>query len=297
MSTSTSPPSNDTSSGPRAEDHYDVHRPLDSEVDGHRVPTAGISTGVCSVSFRALTPQTVIDLAHTNDLDGIEWGSDIHVPVGDLDQAATVADATEHAGLRVLSYGSYWSAEDDTFPAVLRTARALRAPRIRVWAGRLSSSETSAAQRSHLTRQLRDAADLAAAQGIELGLEFHGGTLTDTLPSTERLLQDIDHPNVHTYWQPALNVEDAEALTGLKHLMRAVSTIHVFSWWPDAERRPLAERSELWASVIDQVLASGTTHDLLLEFVADNEPDQLAADASTLHALIAAAHTGEGARR
>lgn len=297
MSTSTSPASNDISSGPRAEDHHDVHRPLDSKGAAHRVPPAGISTGVCSVSFRALTPQTVIDLARTNNLDGIEWGSDIHVPVGDLDQAASIADATERAGLRVLSYGSYWSTEDDTFPAVLRTARALRAPRIRVWAGKLSSSETSAVQRSHLTRQLRDAADLAAAQGIELGLEFHGGTLTDTVPSTQRLLQDIDHPNIYTYWQPALNVGDTESLTGLEHLMRAVSTIHVFSWWPDAERRPLAERSELWASVIEQVLASGSTHDLLLEFVADDEPGQLAVDASTLHALIAAAHSGEGTGR
>ena len=156
--------------------------------------------------------------------------------------------------------------------------------------------ETSKEPRSYLTRQLRDAAEYAAAQGIELGLEFHGGTLTDTVPSTQRLLQDVDHPNVHTYWQPELSVQDTEALTGLEYLMHAVSTVHVFSWWPDTERRPLAERSGLWTAVIEQVVASGTTHDLLLEFVANDDPGQLAADASTLHALIAAAHSGEGAR-
>lgn len=259
------------------------------------IHSRAVSTGVCSVSFRALTADAIIALARDSDLDGIEWGSDIHAPVGDLDLAGSVADATEDAGLRVLSYGSYWSAEDETFPALLRTAVALRAPRIRVWAGTLNSLEASEDYRSQVTRRLRDAADLAVAQGVELGLEFHGGTLTDTVPSTERLLSEIGHPNVRTYWQPAIGIDDAPALAGVSRLMHAVSTIHVFSWWPDTQRRTLAYRSELWTSAIEQVLDSKDAHDLLLEFVPNDDPSRLAGEASTLHALIAAARTRRGA--
>ena len=253
-----------------------------------------ISTGVCSVSFRALSTDDIIGLARNSGLNGIEWGADIHVPVGEPDLAGAVADATEAAGLRVLSYGSYWAAEDDDFPALLRTAVALRAPRIRVWAGTVGSGEASEEYRSQVVRRLNDAAERAATQGVELGLEFHGGTLTDTVASTERLLQDVGHPNVRTYWQPAIDVEDAQALAGLDHLMQDVSTVHVFSWWPGTERRPLAHREELWSAAIERVLASQNDHDLLLEFVPQDNPDHLATEASTLHALIAAAQSRRG---
>ena len=42
-----------------------------------------IVPGLCSVAFRSLDAITVIRLALQNGLRAIEWGSDIHIPVGD----------------------------------------------------------------------------------------------------------------------------------------------------------------------------------------------------------------------
>ncbi len=250
---------------------------------------ARVSTGVCSVSFRQLDPGTIISAAAGAGLDGIEWGSDIHVPVGDIGNARAIADATESAGLRVLSYGSYWRAEDDRFSDVLHTAAALRAARIRVWAGTTGSAETSPNDRDAIVLRLRTAATLAADLGVEIGLEFHSGTLTDTSASTLSLVTEIGSPNLFSYWQPPLDFDDGSALAGLDGLIRLVSTVHVFSWWPGTERLPLRERSALWAAVCDRVVASELDHDLVLEFMPDDDPELLGSEADTLREFISGA--------
>ena len=43
----------------------------------------GVRAGLCSITFRSLDVATIIDLAVSAGLDGIEWGADVHVPVGD----------------------------------------------------------------------------------------------------------------------------------------------------------------------------------------------------------------------
>ncbi len=44
-------------------------------------------TGLCSITFRSLSVDAIIELATKARLDGIEWGSDVHVPPGDLELA------------------------------------------------------------------------------------------------------------------------------------------------------------------------------------------------------------------
>ena len=47
--------------------------------------------GLCSVTFRQLRVDQIIDLAAESGIAGIEWGADVHVPVGELDTAGDVA--------------------------------------------------------------------------------------------------------------------------------------------------------------------------------------------------------------
>src|SRR5688572_7298364 len=92
--------------------------------------------GVCSVTFRSRSPQEVIDAAVAADLEGIEWGADVHVPPGEDALAADVRRRTEDAGLTCPSYGSYLAAgksSPERIPTVLATARALGAANVRVW--------------------------------------------------------------------------------------------------------------------------------------------------------------------
>ena len=54
-----------------------------------------IRTGLCSVTFRSLPPREVVRVAAEANLDGIEWGADVHVPVGELATAEDVATSPD----------------------------------------------------------------------------------------------------------------------------------------------------------------------------------------------------------
>jgi hypothetical protein len=226
--------------------------------------------GLCSVTLRALRVEEVVAVAARAGLAAIEWGADVHVPPGDLAAAERARAAGERAGVAVASYGSYWRADDalDELAPVLDSARALGAPRVRIWAGRDGSD------RAAVTDGLRAAVELAG--GLEVALEFHGGTLTETPESAVALLEAA--PGAHTYWQPPQGAADAVALAGLRAVKPWLAALHVFSWWPRDERLPLAARAELWRAA----LAEAGDVDALLEFVPGDDPEAVVRDAGTL---------------
>lgn len=253
-----------------------------------------IRPGLCSVTFRALAVGDVVRAAADAGLECIEWAGDVHVPAGDARAAEDARLATEQAGLAVASYGSYLAFEgtqeefEKEAADVLDAARELGAPRIRVWAGRSASMDVSAPERERIVARIRDVADRARADGIELGLEFHGGTLTDDIDSALRLLEEVDRETVRSYWQPHQDMEARAAIGTLRRVLPAASTIHVFSWWPDHQRHPLAARADLWREAFAVLAAEGSDRDALLEFIPGDDPSLLPREAGTLRSLIAA---------
>jgi sugar phosphate isomerase/epimerase len=154
---------------------------------------------------------------------------------------------------------------------VVDSARALGAPRIRIWAGRAGMACAAVAEAVH--------AAAAEAGEIEVALEFHGGTLTETAESAVELLAAAG--DARTYWQPPQGVPDREALAGLRMVRPWLSALHVFSWWPRDERQPLAARAALWREALE--LAGDV--DALLEFVPGDDPALVAREAATLREL------------
>jgi len=65
-----------------------------------------LQPALCSVTFRALAPPAIAELAASAGLAAVEWGADVHVRPGELVAARTVRSLTEANGLRVASYGS-----------------------------------------------------------------------------------------------------------------------------------------------------------------------------------------------
>lgn len=107
-----------------------------------------VRPGVCSVTFRALSAEEVVDLAAGAGLESIEWGSDVHARPDDPAGLDRVRKITEAAGMAVASYGSYYRALDDdasrTEPvAVVAAAERLGTTRVRVWAGAVGSADAS----------------------------------------------------------------------------------------------------------------------------------------------------------
>ncbi len=241
-----------------------------------------MKTGLVSVTFRKLRPEEIIRLAAANALDAIEWGGDIHVPCGDTDTARRVGEMTRQAGLSVACYGSYLRLTDgeDPLPAV-RTAQALGAPLLRVWAGKKGSGDASERDRAEIVRNARACADAARSCGIDVAFEYHGGTLTDSSASCLRLLKEADRGNLFTLWQPPVGMSAEDCVRGIRAAAAFIRNIHVFSW-REHERLPLCEGRAKWAACLREIRALPGERCLLLEFVKDDDPAQLAADARTL---------------
>lgn len=239
------------------------------------------------MTFRQLAPEQIVDLAGDAGLEAIEWGGDVHVPPGDTRRAAEVARLTSDAGLAVCSYGSYFRAGvDESLTPILDSAQALGADRIRVWAGSVDAADAREAEWTAVIDRLVDAVEEASARGIRLSLEYHRRTLSPDPSSTKRLLQAV--PGLGTYWQPAVDAPDAQALDEFAALGPDVDAVHVFSWWPAAERLRLAERAELWQKLFAAAAALPVPpRDALLEFVPGDDPTLLAAEAATLRSWLA----------
>jgi len=248
-----------------------------------------IRPGLCSVTYRQLDPAAIAALAADAGLQVIEWGGDVHVPPGDAARAAEVARITADAGLTVCSYGSYFRAQagEDIAP-VLDSAEALGADRIRVWAGGAGSADATAAERTMVIDALADAAEQAGRRGISLALEFHGGTLADDAEQTMRVLDEVASPFLATYWQPTVAAPDAVAVAEYERIADRVSAVHVFSWWPTVERLPLTARDGLWRAFFAAATAAPVPpRDALLEFVPDDDPAALVAEARALRGYLA----------
>jgi sugar phosphate isomerase/epimerase len=253
-----------------------------------------IRTGLLSVTFRQLVVEDIIPLVVQAGLDGIEWGGDIHVPHGEVKRAEVVGRLTRDAGLQVVSYGSYYrvgvdAAEQSPFQTVLETALALGAPSIRVWAGNRGSADADAAWWSRVTDDFLVIAEAAKQAGITIGVEYHGGTLTDTSASAVRLFHELHqaHPQIHvaSLWQPSVNVSAEDRLSRLRDISPWLSHLHVFHWH-DGIRLPLSLGESEWMPYLGWCAQLPGERYAMLEFVRDNSPEQFLADAATLKAWI-----------
>ncbi len=244
-----------------------------------------IETGLCSVTFRDLGAQEVVELVAGAGLDGIEWGGDVHVPHGDLKTASQVRRLCADAGVAVASYGSYYrlaATHEFSQSEVLDTAEGLGARQLRVWAGDRGSDQADEAHRAKVAGAARELAEAAAARAIQVSLEYHGNTLTDTPASAAAFLGDVDHPNLKSYWQRAIADNDAENLAAFEQVKPWLSNLHLF-YRRNGEQTLLAAGETFWREVFSR---AGGGRYALLEFVRDGDQAAFREDAATLKRLV-----------
>lgn len=222
---------------------------------------------------------------------GIEWGGDVHVPHGDLVRAREVRELTQEAGLTAAAYGSYFRvahSEDNGLPfkQVLDTALELGAPVIRVWAGTVGSEAADENSWQRVVADLRRIAEEAAKVGVQVATECHGGTLTDTVESATRLMTEVGHNNLYSYWQPLIHLDEAACEAGLQQLAPHLSHLHVYQWATVKDRRPLTEGAERWQKFLAMAEQVPGDRYAMLEFVANDDPEAFKRDAATLRAWL-----------
>jgi 3-dehydroshikimate dehydratase len=248
--------------------------------------------GLVSITFRKLTPGEIVERAADAGLACIEWGGDVHVPHGEVSLARDVAKLTVDRGMAVSAYGSYLRLAHPESPsddAVVETALALGAPTIRVWAGKQGSAEADDTGRRVVADAAIRLADAAAAAGLTISYEFHGGTLTDSPESAARLLREAAHPAIRSFWQPPVGMDDAACLASIDSVLPVLTNVHAFHWWPDSKsRHPLAEGRDRWLQFLRKICAAGKAPDVLLEFLPGDDPALLPREASSLVEILQA---------
>jgi len=252
-----------------------------------------IIPGLVSITFRQLSPSEIIELVAKANLNVIEWGGDVHVPHGDIQQAETVARWTTDAGLSVAAYGSYYrlgAPDQPAFESVVETAVALGAPTIRVWAGNRGSAEADDNYRKQVYDEARQIAEIAKQHQRSVSFEFHDGTLTDTAQSALQLMDAVQHDNLAMYWQPPHRISDEERTASLVSVLPYLTHVHVFQWHrnhpQERIRYALQEGESAWQIYLNHLKVSDGHHAAMLEFVRDDDPDQFLEDAKTLLSWI-----------
>jgi sugar phosphate isomerase/epimerase len=241
--------------------------------------------GLVSISFRKSQVHEVIDLVIKSELSSVEWGGDVHIPPGAFSLAREVNRTCTESGIKVSAYGSYYrvGTDPDSFEIILDTAVHLGAGTVRVWAGNIASADITSLDRALIVDDLARCCDLAQSRAIRICTEFHNGTLTDTPDSWLKLNNELNRPNLYTFWQPPTGMLPQETAAGLSELLPHVSNIHVFHWWPThIQRLPLAAGAEQWQQYLQLASSDGQNRYLSLEFVKDDRVDQFLADARML---------------
>jgi len=191
--------------------------------------------------------------------DGLELtGRPPHLaPEASLDELRAAGDCVRSQGLDLTAYGSYLSYGGLEYAAdAAREAQrgaALGTKLLRVWAGHPSGTHDDV--REEVVLLLRTVGDAAAAEGIHVVVERHGGTLADTAARSEALLDAVDHDNVSLNYQPLdglLPAEVARQPDDARRLVPRSSYFHVKNYRPSPEAGgPLLLGGDLEAGVLD----------------------------------------------
>ena len=247
-----------------------------------------MKAGLCSVTFRNLSVPEIIELAKKSGLTSIEWGSDIHVPENDLENASAAGKLTRAAGLECPSYGSYFKCrEGEDFNSYSLAAEKLGATTIRVWAGEKDAEEWTKEEYCAFVKRVQHYAEIAKARNQIVAFEFHYGTFNNSAERSLQLLRDIACENVKTYFQPMYwkawsgEEEIQNNLQAIEKLKDKIENIHVYCW-RGFERFPLSTGERAWREYIGAIGQAN----YYLEFVKNDDVGAFFADSALLQKLL-----------
>ena len=242
-------------------------------------------TGLVSISFRKHTTKEILEACKKAGLSLIEWGSDVHAPVGDIECARELYRLGEEYGVRCASYGTYFRlgvtpiSELDSY---IETAKALGTDVLRLWCGDKNYEDYSDAERDELVEVCTRAAKIAENAGVTLCLECHNNTYTNRLCGALYLMERVNSSAFRMYWQPNQYRTLEENLEYAEKIAKYTLHIHVFNWEGD-KKYPLADGACVWKAYLEKFEGE---HALLLEFMPDGEISSLNREAEALRRII-----------
>lgn len=243
--------------------------------------------GMTSLTLRNENVENVIKYAKEAELSGIEWGvSDLHIPLGNKKQAEKIKKLSSESGIEIFSLGSYCRMlEKEEIDNVVETAVMLEAPIIRVWAGDESPHDDDGEYRQKIADNAKYMSEQTGKYNINIGFEYHIGTLTENAESAVNLIKKIDCCNVGLYWQPSGSLSPQE---NLKEFISVrpyiIGNLHVHNYSVDKGYQSLESISENLKLYYGDI--KDMPYNLLIEFVKDSTPQNIKADADTLRKVL-----------
>ena len=244
------------------------------------------NSGLVSVSFRQSSVDEIISLVKESNLSLIEWGGDVHVPVGDIENAKIVGEKTRNANLQIAAFGSYFKVgvnKLDEINRVIDTAKALGTNVIRIWGGNKNSFEFTQDEYNHLVAECKEICDIALEKGVTLTLECHNNTVTDDYKASLKFLADVKRENLKMYWQPNQFRSEEYNIEAAKALSPYTVNVHVFHWIGN-EKLPLKDGEDIWRKYFE--IFKEYNCGFLLEFMHDGKTETLKETATVLNNLL-----------
>lgn len=241
--------------------------------------------GLVSISFRNHTPEEILSEAQKCQLRSIEWGSDVHAPLGEEGRMEVLRDLQAERGISCCSYGTYFRlgfTPMEELPAYIRGAKALGTNMLRLWAGRKKASDCSEEDRQAFFALCLQAAEIARAHDVILCLECHRRSYTETMEGALELMRYVNSPHFKMYWQPNPDISVEDNLAYIRALREYITHVHVFHWVKD-QRLPLGDGIPVWKRYLAELEGD---HQLLLEFMPDDRLESLPSEARALRELI-----------
>lgn len=217
----------------------------------------------------------------------MEWSCDGFVDRGDDSTAADLMLKTLKAGISIASYSTLfrigWHSLDE-FDKLLRTARNLQAPLVRLWAGPRSTGcyEERRQADAAFEEQARRLGDLAGQQGITLCLSPANNSLLFSRERVANLITAINHPFVKVAWEPSADLSFDDSMQCFGRLSGHVGMIVSRQHSRDGTIHSLVERDEDWSLYLDAFDEQGGDPDMVryvvIRAIREDKPESLAAD-------------------
>ena len=246
---------------------------------------AKFKAGLVSISFRKHSPEEILSAMKEAGLEYIEWGSDVHAPVNDLEKIGEIRRLQSEAEIVCSSYGTYFRLGEND-PEEIRdyiaAAKLLGTNILRLWAGRKSHLNVTPEERERLISDLRRVVEIAEDSDAVICLECHRNSYTEHLDGTLELFAEIPSPAFQMYWQPNPDISFEENMAYLSAVSHRLAHVHVF-FWRGKEHLPLSGGIDEWKKYLEGL--SGE-HGMLLEFMPDNLLTSLSCEAESLRQII-----------
>ena len=252
-----------------------------------------MKTALCTIAFKELPVEQVLDLAREHGLDGVEiWGKEPHMgETYDADRVAKLKDAVAERGLDISAFGSYVKPEMDDFDALsqaaLDIAVGLGADVMRIWSGGGASAHVTPEAYALAVERLKDLCLRAADVGVTLAFEFHDNSICDNARGIVRLIEDVGSPVLKTYYQPSRREGADDPYEAAEIVGPYVVNVHAQNYVIGGQPRVTTADGDVdYRRVVPILQEHGFDGYLEIEFVDDDDKmAALAADAAFLREL------------